>query len=68
MDKFIEFLLIILCMLACFWCGMRYENRVEVERYNHMVSQLDNVQRQTGVQYDQSFVDFINKAAPGGEH
>jgi hypothetical protein len=26
------------------------------------------VQKQTGVQYDQSFVDFINKAAPGGEH
>nr|DAN40344.1 MAG TPA: hypothetical protein [Caudoviricetes sp.] len=55
-------------MLAAFWCGMRYENRMEVERYNHMVSQLENVQRQTGVQYDQSFVDFINKAAPGGEH
>lgn len=68
MDKFIEVLLIILCMLACFWCGMRYENRMEVERYNHMVSQLENVQKQTGAQYDQSFVDFINKAAPGGEH
>lgn len=68
MDKFIEFLLIILCMLAAFWCGMRYEARMEVERYNHMVSQLENVQKQTGVEYDQTFVDFINKAAPGGEH
>ena len=68
MDKFLEFLLIIFCILTAFWCGMRYEYRVEVERYNNMVSQLENVQRQTGVQYDQSFVDFINRASPGGDH